>query len=277
MTEVYGYLLNEKARYSININSNAPAKLFSHTKEQYAYIEKVKKIAMLLILSDSIKRTEFEIDETKLFEELGRISYENFNIKINDMKEFGKNVLLEQAIIAIVSNWESYFSMIFKKIFNDNEFIKWCVGQKEKSENPINKFNLSPDFQEAVTLNKNKFDDLNFGTHIIKKRRINFQNLKEIKSILKLLGIDIVHLSNNWKEIGKFVEARHILVHSANDSIEHNPKFEQETKQGKNRLSDVYTKIEIETIMKDMGKMISEIDMKLFEMYDNEFIKISDE
>lgn len=218
---------------------------------------------MLLILSDSVKRTEFEIDETQLFGELGRISYENVDIKINDMKEFGKNVLLEQAIIAIVSSWESYFSMIFRKIFDDNEFAKWFVDPKEKFEKFLNKFRLCSDFQEVVTLNKNKFDDLNFGTHIIKKRRINFQNLKEIKSILKLLDIDIVHLSNNWEEIGKFVEARHILIHYANDAIEHNPKFEQETKQGKNRISDVYTKIEIETIMKDMVKIISEIEYPL--------------
>ncbi len=269
--------MNEDERNSIRFNPNAPARIFRHTAEKYAYLEKSKKIAMLLILSDSVERTEFEIDETQLFGELGRISYNNHEIKINDMKEFGKNVLLEQAIIAIVSNWETYFSMIFRKIFDDNEFIEWIVDQNEKFEKFLDKFKLIPDFQKVLTFNKNKFDDLNFGTYIIKNRRINFQNLEAIKSISKLLDIDIVHLSNNWTEIDKLLEARHILVHSANDAIEYNPKFKQETKQGKNRISDVYTKIEIETIMKDMGKIISEIDMKLFNRYDNEFIKISDE
>lgn len=233
---------------------------------------------MLLILSDSVKRTEFEIDETQLFEELGRISYENVDVKINDMKEFGKNVLLGQAIIAIVSNWETYFSMIFSKIFDDNEFVEWIAGQNEKFEKFLNEFNLISDFEKKLISNDDKFGGLNFGTHIIKKRRINFQNLETIKSILKLLDIDIVYLSNDWMlEINKFFEARHILVHSATDAMEDNSKFKQESKQGKNRLSDVYTKIKIETIMKDMVRMISEIDMKLFNLYDKEFIKINDE
>lgn len=230
---------------------------------------------MLLILSDSVKRTDFEIDEMQLFGEMGRIAYDNAGIKINDMKEFGKNVLLEQAIIAIVSNWESYFSMIFNKIFDDNEFITCNLDQKEKFEKFLNEFRLFPDFQKVVTLNKNKFDDLDFGTYVIENKRINFQNLKAIKSLSKLLNIDIVYLSNNWTEIDKFLEARHILVHSATDVIEHNQKFKREIKQGKSRISDVYTKIEIETIMRDMAKMISTIDRILFDIYETEYIKIS--
>jgi len=63
MTEVYGYLLNEEKRHYINFNPNTPAKTFRHTDEKYAYNEKAKKIAMLLILSDSVKSADFEIDE----------------------------------------------------------------------------------------------------------------------------------------------------------------------------------------------------------------------
>lgn len=277
MAKVYGYLLNEEERQSINCNPNAPAKIFSYTDEKYAYNEKAKKIAMLLILSDSVKRTDFEIDETQLFGELGRIAYKRAEMKINDMKAFGEKVLLEQAIIAIVSNWESYFSMIFRKMFDDNEFIKRNLDQKEKFEKFLNEFRLFADFQKIVILNKNKFDNLCFGTYIVKNKRINFQNLKAIKSLLKLLNIDIVRLSNNWTEIDKLLEARHILVHSSTDVIENSQKFKRETEQGKKRISDVYTKIEIEKVMKDMAKMTDTIDMKLFDRYDTEYIEISDE
>lgn len=277
MAKVYGYLLNEEERRSINFNPNAPGKSFIYTDEKYVYNEKAKKIAMLLILSDLVKRADFEIDEKQLFGELGRIAYEHDRTKINDMKAFGTKVLLEQAIITIVSNWESYFSMIFRKMFDDDEFINRNLDQKEKFEKFLNEFRLFPDFQKIVILNRNRFDDLCFGTYIIKNKRINFQNLKAIKSMSKLLDMDIVRLSNDWTEIDKLLEARHILVHSSTDVIENSQKFKRETEQGKKRISDVYTKIEIERVMKDMAKMTDTIDMKLFDRYDTEYIEINAE
>jgi hypothetical protein len=146
MTEVYGYLLNKEKRHYINFNPNTPVKTFRHTDEKYAYNEKAKKIAMLLILSDSVKSADFEIDEKQLFGELGRIAYKHDETKINDMKAFGKKVLLEQAIVAIVSNWESYFSGIFRKMFDDDKFIKRNLDQKEKFEKILNEFRLFSDF-----------------------------------------------------------------------------------------------------------------------------------
>ena len=142
MTEVYGYLLNKEKRHYINFNPNTPVKTFRHTDEKYAYNEKAKKIAMLLILSDSVKSADFEIDEKQLFGELGRIAYKHDETKINSMKAFGKKVLLEQAIVAIVSNWESYFSGIFRKMFDDDKFIKRNLDQKEKFEKILNEFRL---------------------------------------------------------------------------------------------------------------------------------------
>lgn len=276
MVEVYGYLLNEKERQSIQCNSKSPAITFMYTDENYVYNHKAKKIAMLLILSDLVKRVAFEIDEKQLFEELGRIAYEHDVIEIGDMKIFGKEVLLEQAMIAIVSNWESYFSSIFRKIFNDDEFIQWNLDQKEKFEKFLNEFRLFSDFQKIVILNKNKFDDLHFGAYIIENKKINFQHLKAIKSLLKLLDIGIVSLSNDWTEIDKLFEVRHVLVHSPTDFIEDNQKFNRETEQGKKRISDIYTKIEIEKVMKDMANIIAEIDMKLFCRYDTKYIEMND-
>ena len=275
MVEVYGYLLNKEERRSIKYNPKSPAITFMYTDEKYVYNHKAKKIAMLLILSDLVKRVAFEIDEKQLFEESGRIAYEHDVMEIDDMKTFGKEVLLEQAMIAIVSNWESYFSSIFRRMFNDDGFIQWNLDQKEKFEKFLNEFRLFSDFQKIVILNKNKFDSLHFGTYIIENKKINFQHLKAIKSLLKLLDIDIVGLSNDWTEIDKLFEVRHVLVHAPTDSTEDNQKFNRETEQGKKRISDVYTKIEIEKVMKDMANMIDKIDMKLFRRYDTKYIEMN--
>lgn len=210
MAKVYGYLLNDKERRSINSNSNACATLFIRTGEQSAYLNESNKIAMSLNSNDSVKNIELKIS----------------------------------------SNWELYFSEIFKKIFDDDEFIKWCSDPKTEFKKILKKFKLDSDFQKIVTLNKNKLDNLNFGTHITENEKLNFQNHEIIKSLLELL--DIVNLSNNWTEINKFLESRHTLVHSA---------------------TDVHTKEKIETIMKDMAEIIHEIDMRLFAIYDTEYIK----
>ncbi len=50
MAVVYGYLLSEDERQSINFNPRAPAKIFMYSDEKYVYNEKARKIAMLLIL-----------------------------------------------------------------------------------------------------------------------------------------------------------------------------------------------------------------------------------
>jgi hypothetical protein len=251
MTEVYGYLLNEEERLYSNCDPNTPAKIFMHTDEKYVYNEKARKIAMLLILSDSVKSADFEIDEKQLFGELGRIAYKHDETKINDMKAFGKKVLLEQAIVAIVSNWESYFSGIFRKMFDDDEFIKRILDQKETFEKFLNEFRLFSDFQKIVIL-----VDIN----------------------IVRLPTDRTEIDKHaWTEITKLFEARHILVHSSTDVIENNQKFKREVEQGIKRISDVYTKIEIEKVMKDMAKMTDTIDMKLFDRYDTKYVEINEE
>ncbi len=273
MVKVYGYLLSDDERKSISYNPSSPANVFVHTDEKYAYNEKAKKIAMLLILSDLVQRVDFDINERRLFEDLGRTIYENVGIKTGDMKVFGKLVLLEQATIAIVSNWESYFSSIFKRIFDDDESIKRGLDQKEKFKKFLNDFRLFSDFQQIIILNKNKFEDLHFGTYIIENKKISFQELQKTKNLLKLLfDIDIVNLSTDWNEIDKLFEARHILVHSPSDTTVNNLKFRSETNGGKNRVSDIYTKTKVETVMRDIASMIDKIDMELFSKYDTEYL-----
>lgn len=273
MVKVFGYILNEEERQSIKYNPRSPAKIFRHSDEKYVYNDKARKISMLLIFSDLVNRVDFEIEEKLLYGELGRISYKNVGTKIDDMKTFGKIVVLEQALIAIVSNWESYFSSVFRKIFNDDNSIN-TSEHKEGFKKFLKNFRLISDFQEIVILNKNKFEGLNFGTYIIEDRKLNSQNIESVIKLLKLLlDIDIVNLSKNWTEIDKLFEARHILIHNSNDSIIDIQKFRFETKDGKTKLSDVYTKTKIEIIMKDMAKIIDKIDMKLFDRYDTDYLK----
>ncbi len=274
MVLVNGYTLSEDERKSICLNPSASANIFVHTDEKYAYNEKAKKIAMLLILSDLVQRVDFDVNERILFEDLGRTVYEDVRLKTGDMKEFGNIVLLEQATIAIVSDWETYFSSIFKKIFDDDEFIKQVLDQKEKFKKFLNDFRLFSDFQQIIILNKNKFEDLHFGTYIIENKKISFQELQKTKNLLKLLfDIDSVNLSTDWNEIDKLFEARHILVHSPSDSIANNQKFRSEANEGKNRVSDIYTKTKIETVMRDIASMLDKIDMELFSKYDTVYLE----
>ncbi|MCK4797974.1 MAG: hypothetical protein KAT05_11355 [Spirochaetes bacterium] len=276
MVKVLGYNLSYEDRNSIKYNPQSPARTFLHTSEKYVYNKRAGKVAMLLILSDSIKQTSFEINDKILFEESGRISYENVGTKIDDMKEFGTKILLEQAIIAIVSNWETYFSGIFNKIFDDDKFINRSLDKKEQFKKFISNTRLFPDFQQMVILNKNKYSNLLFGTYIVKNKKISFQDLNKIKTFLKLADIDIVNSENNsWTEIDKFFEARHILVHKPNDSIESNKKFKTELEDGKISVSDIYNKTEIEKIMKIMAKIIDKIDMELFDKYDTDYLDVS--
>jgi len=206
LTEEFCYVLEKEERQRISFsNPKSPAILFKHTKEKYSYNNNAKKIAMLLILSELVKRIEFKKEDKQLFEDIGHTFYANIKLKLGDMKIIGKKVLLEQAIIALVSNWETYFSCIVKKIFDDDEFISRKIRNRSKLRKFLKKFNLFQDYQELVILNQNKFNGLNFGTYIIENRKINFQNLQHTKILFNLLlDIDLVNKSNSWNELNKF-------------------------------------------------------------------------
>lgn len=270
----FGYVLDSTERSYINVHPEAPAKIFIHTDEFYSYNKNASKIAMLLIFSEMSKRAIFEIGEEILYGELGRITYNEPKSKIRDMKISSETVLLEQAVVAVVSNWESYFSNIFEKIFNDDQFINKNLDLNEKFGKMLDGYRLLSDFQKLVFLNKNNFVGLNFGTYVIKNKKINFQEIDTIKNFLKkLTDIDIVRLSLNWNDIPKIIEARHIIIHRASDSIKDNKKFNEDYKSGKKTLAEIYSKNYIETIMKNMAEIIDRIDMELFDQYDTKYLE----
>lgn len=268
-----GYLLNVAEKNTISSNINSPAQILVHSKEKYAYNDKAKKIAMLLIASNKVKQVKYAIDERTLFEELGRISYENVDHKISDMKKFGSQSLLEQAIIANISNWEAYFSKIFGRILNDDKFISRLLKEKDRLRRFLREFRLSNDFQNEVLLNKNKFDGLKFGTYILENRKINFQDIESIKKLLNIFfDIKIVQIYRNWNEIDKLFSARHILVHGLSDSIEGLKKFENEYNRGKRTISEIYDKQKIEKLMKQMETIIYKVDIELFNEFDTKYL-----
>lgn len=283
MTTFWGYHLNKDKRSSIEDSGTHSISQAKHT-----YNIKAGKIAVLLILSDLVQTINNELflaEETRLFEILRRTIFLEDSV-IYAIRKYGKNILLEQAIIANISNWESYFSNMFKLIFDDDKFM--LLNQKERKEK-FDKFlkdsGLISDF------NNYKLEGLKFGTFVTENKRFDFQNLDRIKIFLRLLDIDIVKLAtggmnsdcgikicslslyNNklpidWNEIDKFFEVRHILTHRSDDSIPNNKKFVQEIKGGKGLLLEIYNKEKIISMMVDMSKIIDLIDMELFQDYD---------
>lgn len=117
----YGYLLAKEEKDRFDFFKYKP------TESKLNFYRNSAKIATLLILSDKVHEMAsnmFDIDDKKLFEEMGQMSYYNVDLKINDMKQYSSEILKEQSIIAGVSNWEGYFSDICEIILNDDEFIK---------------------------------------------------------------------------------------------------------------------------------------------------------
>lgn len=284
LTRSFGYYLNGEERKSIKSHPDYDEPIWANSGENYYFELKTQRITLLLILSEKVgKIDDFDDDEKKLFVGLAGNYYEDDEETIEEMKS-GKSILLEQAIVAIVSNWETYFSDIIKNILDDDQFIEQKMHNKNEFKKFLNNFKLIQDFQQNVVLNRNKFMGLKFGTYIAENKKINFQNLESIKIIFKsFFDIDIVNLSNDWTEIDKLFAARHILVHGSParhrldyaplDSIENNKKFRHELKEGKRKLSEIFDKNKIEKLMSDMVKIVYHIDCELFEIFDTEYLK----
>jgi hypothetical protein len=233
----------------------------------------VKKIALLLILSNAVNRIEFKDDEGQLFSFLGRIGYSSNNLRTLDMKSFGKEVLIEQSIIAIVSTWETYFSNISQKILDDDDFIDSCLKNKDKFEKFLNKTKLTTEFQQSVLFNKNNYTKLKFGARLIEKKKINFQDIEIVKLFLKLLlDIDIERLSQDWNSIAKVIEARHILIHRASDNLQGSKEFYPEFGAGKKTLKEIYTQERIFQDLEEMYRIIEKIESDLFNKYDTQYL-----
>lgn len=224
---------------------------YAPSETKLKYYENSAKIATLLILSDNIQEVMKDLSADDLFEEMGNMSYFTLELKVQDMDKYSLEILKEQSIIAGVSNWEGYFSDICEVIFNDNDFIHKIFKDKEKLKKFLTKFNLFHDFNIEILLNENKINDLKFGTYLSndKNKKINFQNLDHSKRFLDLFNINLPKIDeHNWTEITQFFKDRHAIVHNPNNQS----------------IIDNYSKDKIEAIIKNMSKIIDEVDENLF-------------
>ena len=188
---MYNYLNSDRDFYPKSTTDSTISYSYSPSDELILFDNSAMKIAMLLIMSEKVENLNFQITEKELFEELGQIGFVDVNMEIQKMRRNGKEILLQQTIIAIVSSWEVYFSSIIKKIFNDDTFISIRMANQEAFKKLLKSFGLLPDFIELVVFNKNVFRNLKLGTNLFSKRKVNFQNLETVKSFMKYLNINL--------------------------------------------------------------------------------------
>ena len=261
---MYNYLNSDRDFYPKSTTDSTISYSYSPSDELILFDNSAMKIAMLLIMSEKVENLNFQITEKELFEELGQIGFVDVNMEIQKMRRNGKEILLQQTIIAIVSSWEVYFSSIIKKIFNDDTFISIRMANQEAFKKLLKSFGLLPDFIELVVFNKNVFRNLKLGTNLFSKRKVNFQNLETVKSFMKYLNINLVNVSDDWKEIDKIVKARHIIIHRRNDRIENEGPFSNEYSSGMKHLHEIYSKDKVTKVMKDIQRIVNEVDETLF-------------
>lgn len=245
----YGYLLTEEEKDRFHDYRYKPS------EPKLNFYRNSAKIATMLILSEKVHEiasTMFDIDDKKLFEEMGDMSYYSVDLKINDMRKYSSEILKEQSIIAGVSNWEGYFSDICETILNDDKFIKNIYKNKEKLRKFLTRFKLMQDFNTEILLNENKTDGLRFGTYVRKSKKINVQEIDDLKGILRLFEIKLPQIDeNSWTDITQFIKDRHEIVHNPNNQ----------------NIINNYSKDKIERIIKNMSNIISTVDEALLTDY----------
>jgi len=241
----YGYLLAEEEERAMDTRYRA--------SDQYLnYCKNSGRIATLLILSEKFPESELDIEDKEFFEEMANMSYYTEDLRIDDMKKHSTLTLKEQSIVAGVSNWEYYFSSIYKTILNDDDFIKKLYMEREKCKKFLDDFRLK---QEFHFLTKDKIYGINLGTYLIeaKLKKINFQDIDDLKKILKINDIDLVRIDEkNWTDIVNFINDRHEIVHNPNSQI-----------------INSYDKDRIEIILKKMSSIVKTVDEKLFTNFEN--------
>lgn len=244
----YSYLLKKEER------NNKFFYVYKQTDPKLNFYRNSSKIATMLILSEKVHEMAydlFDIDDKRLFSEMGSMSYYSVDLKINDMKEYSIEILKEQSIIAAVSNWEGYFSDICEIILNDDNFIQKIYKDKDKQQlrTFLNHFNLMQVFNNEVLLNENKTDGLKFGSYLRKNKKINFQNIDDLKAINQILYEIKFQIDDiGWKEIIQLIQDRHKIVHNPNSQ----------------KIVDNYSKDKIERIIMNMSKIIDHVDECLF-------------
>ncbi len=243
---VYGYLLTNEERIGQDF-------VYNISSPDLNFYENYRKIAPLFILNNKVQRIEFDSDDSRLFEEMGNNAYLTVELINEAIRRSTSEVLFEQSIIAGVSYWECYFSDIFENILNDDAFINRLFStDRTKLNKFLKNFNLVRDFQN-ISLNERRINGLKFGTYITKNKKINFQNLNNLKSIFKILfNYSLVKINERgWTELAEFFKDRHEIVHNANNQ----------------RIRFKYPEDKIKRVLRNMRSIIPKVDEYLFTNY----------
>jgi len=210
----YYLTTKEKRRTS---KPEMPAGVYMLSDSMQIYHRNQQKIKMLLLLSDHIPDIKFSQKEKASFAEAGRIYYRHLDLKRYDMNLFGKNILLEQAIVTIISNLETYYSSIFRKIMDDWRFLEKMVSNSKNIDQFLRKTGLANELHLEFFLNGQKYNGMKFGSYVLdkgSKRRVSFQRKESIQKFLNIFPDVKRQIPNGfWAEFTLFAKERHNIVH----------------------------------------------------------------
>jgi len=275
MTIIKGYFVTSADRDLFLSNDWMIRRDDIGSNEFKIFLQNLLKIGAFFALYQNIDEMIFNKKQKELFTESAGIFYTQDALQIQELKIYAKQALVNQTIVAIVSNWESYFSGLIQTIFNDTKFLEFsCKSEnKPKFQQIMARMKIEKEFNEMSCKQEKKFDNFQFGTYIIEQRRINFQNVNKIAKIMNCFDININALSKKikpdfWEDINKLVITRQIIVHEQDHTVDGRSLF-RNVKTGKNNIiSDVYTMENLLEFSITMHKIINRVDLILFSEYE---------
>ena len=243
MNFVKGYTIKDSDFKILLDKGFFPGFIGSISKRMTIFLNRKMKIQMLIILRSRIDEMEFSEDEKNDFCTAGSIAFYNDDFKNHRMKQYSKDIILEEIVSIAVSAWEKYFKGIFQEIFNDQFFLQYF---SEEIDRFLKKKRLS--FQELP--GHIHIPRQNPGDFIILNRLLNFQDLEIVKQFLKifdyfnifdletdihsLLKIDMDYDQNDkikwgqfWNNLNDFFKLRHISNHSISTEIKHPERYDK--------------------------------------------------
>lgn len=275
MTNVKGYFVTSAERDLFLINDRKIKRDDPESNEFKFFIQNFLKIGAFFALYHGIDEMDFNKKQKELFTESAALFFTQDDQQILELKDYAKQALINQTIVAIVSNWESYFSGIIKTIFNDTNYLEYSYQPEHKSkfQKILAKIKIEKEFNEKFLKEGNSFDNFQFGTFIIKQRRINFQDVDKIVKIMDCFDINIIDLSKKikpdfWEEINKHVITRQIIVHEQDHTVDGRSHFRNIKAKKNDKISDVYTMENLLEFSITMHKIINRVDLVLFSEYE---------
>lgn len=227
------------------------------------------EIAILILAAEkSVKINEPEI---RKIERLTGISYSGFTQSqiISFLKKDGAPVYQKQAIVALVSSWEHYFSGICRTIFNDFKTVKNLHKHKEKE---LKRFLEHMKFHDMLRCVKCKSDvPCNLGNEMFESTKLNFQSIENVKLFCKLFyNCKLPTSDTRWNNFTLLFETRHVIVHKPGGHIPSKKIFQPMKENGYDFVWEWWTPERLTGTMLFMNEILWNIDEILFTKYEKQ-------